>query len=268
VSTEIDPNIAHPARVYDWLLGGTNNFPVDQEVGRRNAAAYGGTLEDARRQTRAIRDFLGRAVRYLAGEAGVHQFLDIGSGLPTEGNVHEIAQAVAPESHIVYVDNDPLVLEHANQLLSSTDEGMTAFIIGDFFESDNVLLRAEATLDFDRPVALILSAFLHQFPDAEGARDPHRVVRKLVDKLSPGSYLMLSHWTADWNSEAAGRLTRELERSKAARNFSLVPRSREQIAEFLTGLELVEPGIVPITQWRRDDPDPGAGVYGVVARKR
>jgi hypothetical protein len=264
---EIDPNVAHPARVYDWLLGGTNNFEVDRAVAERGAAAYIG-LDAAKRQARVNRDFLGRAVRYLAGEADIRQFLDIGSGLPTEGNVHEIAQQVAPDSAIVYVDNDPLVLKHANQLLSSTREGSTTFIIGDFFQPHNILLRAEATLDFSAPMALILSAVLHHFPDATGDKDPYRVVKELVDALSPGSYLMLSHLTADWTPDAAQGLARELESSKSSMTFTLVHRTREQIAGFLTGLELVEPGIVPVTQWRHDDPDPRVGVaYGVVARK-
>jgi hypothetical protein len=261
---EIDSTVAHAARVYDYLLGGTENFPVDREVAEANAAAFGG-LDESRAEVRAVRAFLGRAVRFLVAEAGVRQFLDIGTGLPNADNVHGAAQRAASDCRVVYVDNDPLVLTHAHKLLDSTAEGTTMFVIGDFFDPEIILLRAETTLDFNEPVAIVLSAILHLFPDDAG---PHRVVTRLVDAVPSGSYLVISHMAADLKAEAMANLAREAARNRTAMNFTFALRTREEMSRFLTGLEPVEPGLVAIDQWRPDDHNSApTGVYGVVARK-
>jgi hypothetical protein len=260
----IDSTVAHAARVYDYLLGGTENFAVDRDVAEANAAAFGG-LDVSRAEVRAIRSFLGRAVRFLVTDAGVRQFLDIGTGLPNADNVHGVAQRAAPDCRVVYVDNDPLVLAHAHRLLASTAEGATTFVIGDFWDPESILLRAEATLDLGEPVALVLSAILHLFPDDH---DPHRVVTRLVDAVPSGSYLVISHMAADLKADAMANLAREADRNKAAMNFTFAMRTREEICRFLIGLDPVEPGLVPIDQWKPEDCNSApTAVYGVVARK-
>jgi len=193
----IDTSVAHAARVYDYLLGGNQNFAIDQEVAERNAAAYGG-LDVTRTEVRANRAFLGRAVRYMVTEAGIRQFLDLGTGLPSEDHVHGVAQRAASDCRIVYVDNDPLVLTHAETLLKSTPDGAAAFIIGDLRDPENILLRAAATLDFREPVAVVLSAILHLFPDDY---DPYGIVARLLDAVPPGSHVLISHMASDMNAD-------------------------------------------------------------------
>jgi hypothetical protein len=264
---EIDTSAPHPARIYDYLLGGTENFAVDREAAEQVAGAHPGGLETARAVVRANRAFLGRAVRYLAGDAGIRQFLDIGTGVPTEGNTHEIAQQAAPDSRIVYVDNDPIVLALSRSLLRSTPEGATAYVNGDLREPEAVLEQAAATLDLTQPVALMLVAVLHLIPDAD---DPYGIVARLVDAVAPGSHLVVSCLAKDIHdsemAEAADRHGKVVQEP-----FAL--RGRDDVARFFDGLEVVEPGVVQVHRWRRDatsDPPasaPATPIYGAVGRK-
>jgi hypothetical protein len=262
VPPEIDTSVAHPARVYDYWLGGKDNFAPDRALGDAIMAA----VPTIKVMARANREFLGRAVRYLAGEVGIRQFLDIGTGIPTAGNTHEVAQGIAPDARVLYVDNDPIVLVHARALMHSHAAGATAFIQADLREPGKILADPElaATLDLRRPVALMLVAILMYFRDDE---DPYAMVSALVDALPSGSYLAITHPTADFNREAMAGAVAAAEHG----GITLVPRSREETAAFFTGLDLVEPGVVPVRAWR---PDPGlqADPYGAyywagVARK-
>jgi S-adenosyl methyltransferase len=260
---DIDPSAPHPARIYDYLLGGSENFAVDREAAEQVAGAHPGGLETARAVVRANRAFLGRAVRYLATDAGIRQFLDIGTGVPTEGNTHEVAQQVAPDSRIVYVDNDPIVLALSRSLLRSTPEGATAYVNGDLREPEAILDQAAATLDLARPVALMLVAVLHLIPDGD---DPYGIVARLVDAAPRGSYLCVSCLAKDVHdnemAEAAERHGKVVQEP-----FAL--RGRDDVARFFDGLELVEPGVVQVHRWRREGPAdaPATPIYGAVGRK-
>jgi S-adenosyl methyltransferase len=244
---EIDPSVAHASRMYDYLLGGTDNFAADREAVEHAAAAVGG-IDNARADVRANRAFLGRAVHYLAGDAGIRQFLDIGTGIPNPDNVHGLAQATAPESRIVYVDNDPVVLAHAHTLLNSTPQGSTAYISCDLRDPDTILDRAAATFDFTQPVAVILVAILHLISDRD---QPHRIVERLVEALPSGSYLAMSHLSADIQPDAMAELARRL--NQAARE-TFVMRTHAQVSCFFDGLDLVEPGVVQVDHWRPPKP--------------
>jgi hypothetical protein len=255
----------HSARVYDYLLGGKDNFPADREVAeadlRANPASRVGP-----RQNRA---FLCRAVRYLAAEAGIRQFLDVGTGIPTSPNTHEVAQGVAPECRIVYVDNDPIVLAHARARLASSPEGRTQYIDADLREPQRILdsPQLRQTLDLGQPVGLLMFATMHLVPDE---LDPYGIVARLVGPLVPGSYLALSQITPDFAPEAWER-TKEI----AGRGgVTMRPRSRTDIARYFTGLEVVEPGLQVVHRWRPDPdenpdeiPDALVSMYGGVARK-
>jgi O-methyltransferase involved in polyketide biosynthesis len=241
---EIDGSVPNSARIWNYWLGGKDNYPVDRRIGDEYRAIYPDIVEVAR----ASRQFLTRAVRYLAGEAHVRQFLDIGTGLPTVDNTHEVAQRVAPEARIVYVDNDPVVLAHARALLTST-QGVTAYIDADLHDPDRILRVAARTLDFSQPVGLMLLGILGHIDDDEEARS---IVRRLVDALPSGSYLTICDGTNDISP--AG-----IEAQRRYNESGAVPyrlRSSRQIAEFFEGLELVEPGVVSCPRWR---PDPGDG---------
>ncbi|MFZ3565457.1 SAM-dependent methyltransferase [Streptomyces sp. BH097] len=233
----------HSARVWNYLLGGKDNYPVDSEVGEAILATFPEFATVARLQ----RQFLVRAVRYLAGEAGIRQFLDIGTGLPTADNTHEVAQRIAPDSRIVYVDNDPLVLTHARALLTSTPEGACAYLDADVRDPERILAQARETLDFDRPIGLTLLSIIGQLSDDD---HPEDVVAALLEGLPPGSYLALTDGT---NTNDA------LNRAVAGYNEQSVHtyhlRSPERIAAFFDGLDLVEPGVVHTSAWR---PDPDA----------
>jgi O-methyltransferase involved in polyketide biosynthesis len=257
---EIDTTVAHPARVYDYWLGGTNNFAADREAAERVLAATPGL----RFRVRANRAFLARAVRFLAADRGIRQFLDIGTGIPTANNTHEVAQGTAAESRVVYVDNDPMVLAHARALLTSTPEGATAYLEADLRQPDVILAAATRTLDFSQPVALMLLGVLHLVPDAE---DPYRIVARLMAALAPGSYLVISHPASDIGPGQAEAQKRYNERVTTPQTL----RSQAQVARFFENLELVPPGMVYVHTWR---PDPGdeapagtASAYGGVARK-
>jgi SAM-dependent methyltransferase len=246
----IDSTVAHTSRVYDYLLGGNDNFAVDREVAEHAFAAYPGGIDGARADARANRGFLARSVRYLAGEAGIRQFLDIGTGIPTAGNVHAVAQAAAPTARVVYVDNDPIVLAHAHALLVAAEEGTTGFVEGDFREPDRILEKVADTLDLDQPAALMLIGLLHVIPDDD---EPHQMVSTLLDALAPGSYLALSHMANDIQPEMMDIVHERLERTMRTTNPPAF-RSRADIERFFDGLELVEPGIVHLDEWR-PDPD-------------
>lgn len=265
LSDRIDTTVPHPARRYDYWLGGKDNFAADRESGDAIAAAYPGiriaVLENRR--------FLNRAVTFLVGEAGIRQFLDIGTGIPTANNTHEVAQSIAPQSRIVYVDNDPIVLTHARARLTSAPEGVTAYIDADLREPERILGDPDLAraLDMSRPVALMLISIL---PFITDDHDPYGIVARLVDALAPGSYVAITHPTYDF-------LSREtIERLKQVSTPSqgpFRPRTRAEFARFLDGLDLVEPGIQPVAEWRPDGdpadrPSPAeVAVYGAIARK-
>ena len=257
----IDTTRPHPARRYNYWLGGKDNFAVDRESGDAIAAA----MPSIRIATLENRRFLQRAVRFVA-EQGVRQFLDIGTGLPTADNTHEVAQSIDPAARVVYADNDPLVLAHARALLTGSRRGTTAYLDADLRDPQRILgdpvLRD--TLDLSRPVALMLVAILHFIRDDE---HPREILDQLVGALAPGSYLVVSHATWDYLPD---EVTAELQRSNADGRFR--PRSAEQVATLLDGLDLVEPGIVPVSRWHAADAprprpsDADVSCYGAVAR--
>jgi S-adenosyl methyltransferase len=245
---KLDTGVANSARVWNYWLGGKDNFAADREAGEHvlSAMPIMGVL------ARADRAFLGRAVRYLAGEAGIRQFLDIGTGIPTANNTHEVAQAVAPESRVVYVDNDPVVLVHARALLTSTPEGATDYLDADLRDPDRILRAAAGTLDFDRPIAIMLLAILGHIEDSD---DPHRLVARLLDAVPSGSHLALSHPVEGVSEEMAEAARRWNERSPT----KITLRSHAEISRFFDGLELLEPGVVELPQWRPDEPSEQVG---------
>ncbi|MFE5257729.1 SAM-dependent methyltransferase [Streptomyces coelicoflavus] len=252
--THIDTSKPHPARVYDWLLGGKDNYPVDQRVGE--------TLpEEARGNAARNRAFMHRAAAWLA-KNGVDQFLDIGTGIPTEPNLHQIVQAIRPDARIVYADNDPIVLRHAEALLTSTPEGVTDFLHADVRQPATILERAREVLDFGRPIALSLIALLHFLPDDE---DPYGLLHTLVEALPSGSHLLLSHGTADQHPE----LKQETEAAYKKGAIPLRMRTRGEVEPFFAGLELLAPGLVFATEWYQEEPAPArerSGFYVGVAR--
>ena len=256
----IDTNMAHIARVYDYWLGGKDNFAADRAAANLALDAY----PDMVTSVRANRAFLARVVRYLAGEAGIRQFLDIGTGIPTADNTHEVAQSVAPSSRIVYVDNDPIVLAHARALLTSGPEGATSYVGTDLRDIRKVLAGAAEVLDFTRPVAVLLIAVLHLIGDED---HPHDIVGRLMAAAAPGSYLALSHVASDIEPEAAAEVARRLNRMVAQQGTY---RSHGEVARFFDGLELIEPGVTAIQHWRPATDVEAAcptAMWGGVARK-
>jgi S-adenosyl methyltransferase len=256
----IEFTVPHISRVYNYWLGGKDNFAADRKLGDETVANYPAIREGVR----GVRAFLGRTVRYLAAEMGIRQFLDIGTGLPTDDNTHGVAQSVAPESRVVYVDNDPIVIAHARALLTSAT-GACAYISADAREPQRILTEAASTLDFTQPVAVMLVSLMHLIPDES---DPYGIVAALVDAVPSGSYLALSHMASDIDvartSDVRARLNRVLIEQHTF-------RTRDQVTRFFDGLDLVEPGIVRLPEWR---PDSAADVsnpvpqWGGVARKR
>lgn len=245
-SLNLDGTVPHSARVWNYFLGGQDNYAVDREMGDRYQQIFPEIIDIAR----ADRAFLGRAVRYLAGEAGIRQFLDIGTGLPTMDNTHEVAQRVAPESGIVYVDNDPLVLVHARALLRSDPRGTCAYIEADLRDPDKILGLAAETLDFAQPTAIMLLAILQFISDFDEAR---QIVMRLLKAVPSGSYLVITHATLDFGGQADTEANTEAQRTwneQAQATETLVPRTREQIIRFFDGLELLDPGLVSLPQWR------------------
>ncbi|WP_046468788.1 SAM-dependent methyltransferase [Allosalinactinospora lopnorensis] len=256
----IDTTVPHSARIWNYWLGGKDNYPVDQAAGDEFSAIFPGVFNHAR----TGRYYLVRVVRYLASEAGIRQFLDIGTGLPTVDNTHEVAQRIAPESRIVYVDNDPLVLSHARALLISAPEGMTNYITADLHDPERILAEAAKTLDFTRPVALMLMGILGHVADHDEARS---IVRRLLDALPSGSYL--AHYDSTNTNETMNEANRRYNEESGAVPYIL--RSPDQVARYLDGLELVEPGVVSCPLWRPDFApldEPGTrDLYGGVGRK-
>jgi hypothetical protein len=238
-----DTSVANQARAYDYILGGKDNYAAD----RAAAEALLKIAPDTFFACRANRAFLGRMVRYLAGEAGMRQFLDIGTGIPTAGNTHQIAQEIAPESRVVYVDYDPIVLAHARALLTSHEAGATEYIDADLRDTDTILSRARELLDFSKPVAITLIAIMHAIPDSD---DPHGIVARLLDAVPSGSYIAMSHLASDildedtqqsWEN-ASGRLIQQ----------QFTHRSHDQVARFFDGTDLVAPGLVRVEEWQPD----------------
>jgi hypothetical protein len=261
---EIDTSVAHIARVYDYLLGGKANFAVDRALAELAVAPLPGGLAAVRANVLAHRELLGRVVSYLAGEAGIRQFLDLGTGIPRENNTHEVAQRAAPDARVVYVDNDPIVLAHAHKLLTSTPEGATAYIFGDVLEPDAILARAAETLDLSQPVALIIFGVLHFLSEQD---DPHAIVARLMAALAPGSYLAISHLALDVEIDELGESFRL---ANSGIKGSVTLRTREQVLGFFDALDLVEPGVAALSQWRPDPqapPPPEAPVWCAVGRK-
>ena len=235
-----DTSVAHCARVYDYWLGGKDNFAADR-------AAAEQAIRDCPEivpTSRANRRFLARSVRYLATDTGIRQFLDIGTGIPTENNTHEVAQAAAPDSRVVYVDNDPLILAHARALLTSHPDGATAYEEADLRDPERILDLAARLLDFRRPVAVLLLAILHHVDDED---EPYKIVATLMDAVPPGSYLVISHPASDIGSEAAAKMAQSLNEIMAEK---ITARDRAAVARFFDGLELVAPGLVQVSDWR------------------
>jgi O-methyltransferase involved in polyketide biosynthesis len=256
---DVDMSAAHPARVYDYWLGGKDNFAADREAGEKAVEAY----PDLVVAVRANRAFLGRAVRYLTGEAGIRQFLDIGTGIPSSSNTHEVAQAAAPESRVVYVDNDSMVLAHARALLRGTPRGSTAYLHADLRDVDDILNAAAETLDFSQPIAVMLLAILQYIPESA---DPYAIVSRLMAAVPPGSHLVISHPASDINAQEVAESMREYnERSPE----QATPRSQADVSRFFAGLELLSPGLVAVPEWRPDSPPPPGSIamWGGVARK-
>ena len=257
----IDTSVAHHARIYDYVLGGKDNYAADREA----VEALLKIWPEMAFGMRANRAFLGRAVRYLAGEAGIRQFLDIGTGIPTAENTHQVAQAIAPETRVVYVDYDPIVLSHARALLVSNSEGATDYIDSDLRDTGTILIQARRLLDFTKPVAVTLIGVLHAIPDAD---DPHAIVATLMDAVPAGSYLAISHTGSDrLGRETIDGLTDVMDRM-VQQDFTLRPR--EQVERFFDGTDLVAPGLVPYEEWRPDAGNPAVKSAGwcAVGRKR
>ncbi|GGK20021.1 hypothetical protein GCM10011583_59860 [Streptomyces camponoticapitis] len=251
---QVDTGRPHPARVYDWLLGGKDNYPVDRAVGEK-------LPELGKRSARQNRAFMHRASAWLACQ-GVDQFLDIGTGIPTSPNLHQIVQAVNPAARVVYTDNDPIVLRHAEALLFSTAVGGTDYIQADVREPEAILRHARGQLDLDRPVALSLVALMHFIPDSDS---PYEITRTVLDALAPGSHLVLSHGTFDFHKELEARITGAYGKGGIELRF----RTREEVARFFDGLDLVEPGLVTGPEWYRDTAAPEReenALYAGVAR--
>ena len=253
----IDTTVSHSARIWDYWLKGKDNYAVDREVGDRIEQM----LPDIVRQAREDRLFLGRVVRYLAGEAGIRQFLDIGTGLPTADNTHQVAQSVAPESRIVYVDNDPLVLAHARALLTSTPEGATDYIHADMHDPENIIAGAGRTLDFGQPIAITMLGVLWHVMDNNEA---YGIINRLMEVMPPGSYLALNHPTLEVTGE---KMATAIQYGKPPGTH----RTPDELARFFDGMDLVEPGVVSITRWRPETTASGEpeeiDQFGGVGRK-
>jgi len=257
----IDTSKAHQARIYDYWLGGKDNYEVDREAAEQALAAYPGL----RRGVRAQRAFLGNAVTYLAETVGIRQFLDIGTGIPTANNTHEVAHAVDPDARVVYVDNDPVVLAHARALLTGMRPGTTTYLHADLRDTGTILTKAATLLDFRQPIAVLLIGVLQLIPDRD---DPHAIVKRLMDAVSPGSWLAVFHPASDILADKIGEAARRVN-VRSANTITL--RSRGEVGQFFDGLEVVDPGLVQVHRWRPGAPAPDIGDevagYAGLARK-
>ena len=256
-----DTSVAHIARVYNFWLGGRDNYAADREAAEQVINAYPTILASVRAQ----RAFLGRAVRYLVTEAGIRQFLDIGTGLPSADNTHEVAQRAAPESRVVYVDSDPIVLAHARALLTSSPQGATHYVDADLRDTGKVCEQAAEILDFGAPLAILLIGVLHCIPDAD---DPAGIVAALVGAMPPGSYLAIAHPASDIHTSQVSTAANRINPLMAE---PVTLRTHDRVGRFFAGLDLVEPGLVQLHRWR---PGPGGPVpdgdianYGGIGRK-
>ncbi|MBM9619065.1 SAM-dependent methyltransferase [Streptomyces zhihengii] len=257
VTARLRTDVAHNARVWNYWLGGKDNYPVDRAVGDHVTGLYPSIGEVAR----ADRAFLRRAVTHLAGDAGIRQFLDVGTGLPTADNTHEVAQRIAPDARVVYVDNDPVVLAHARALLTGSPEGATEYVDADAHRPEEIVAAMTGTLDPSRPVAVMMLGILNFVLDTDRART---IVRTLMDAVPPGSHLVLTHPTLELGGEGnAEAMAFWNENAKPP----ITARSREEFASFLEGLEILEPGIVACSRWRSDGTEPAVAQFGAVARK-
>jgi S-adenosyl methyltransferase len=256
----LDTGVARVARIQNYWRGGTDNFAADKSAAEHAMAAY----PDLAASVRANRAFLGRAVRYLAADAGIRQFLDIGTGLPTAGSVHEIAQEVSPQCRVVYVDNDPMVLHRARELLAGSAPGTTSYVSADLRDVSDVLDQASRTLDLSAPLAIVLVSVLHMISDEEG---PHRIVRELMAAAAPGSFLALTHVASDIESEAIAEMTRRMNQHVAR---PVTPRDHATVERFFAGLDLLPPGLMRVPLWHPESPEDAAmpsTQWGGVARK-
>lgn len=256
----INPTVPHSARIWNYWLGGKDYYAADREAGDKVLATYPGIVDDARH----ARAFLARAVTYLAEECGISQFLDIGTGLPSSNNTHEVAQGINPSARIVYVDNDPIVLVHARALLTSTKEGACAYIDADARDPDNILEQAGKTLDLTRPVGLMMLGVLGNIPDYSQAKG---IARRLVEAIPSGSFLVIE----DGAATSDERLQATAEHNEGG-HAVYVNRRPEEIAGYLDGLDMLDPGVVPVSRWRPDhvwvDREPPlVNAYCGVARK-
>jgi S-adenosyl methyltransferase len=256
-----DTSVAHISRVYNFWLGGRDNYAADREAAEQVIAAYPTILTSVRAQ----RAFLGRAVRYLVGEPGIRQFLDIGTGLPSADNTHKVAQRAAPESRVVYADNDPIVLAHARALLTSSPEGATHYVDADLRDTGKICEQAAEILDFDTPLAILLIGVLHCIPDSDG---PAGIAASLVGVMPPGSYLVIAHPASDIHTSQVSTATN---RANPLMAEPVTLRTHDQVSRFFDGLDLVEPGVVQLHRWRPGPegpvPDHDIANYGGMGRK-
>jgi hypothetical protein len=257
---DFDTTVPHSARVYDYWLGGKDNFAADREVGERTIAAYPNVVFSVR----AGRAFLARAVRFLVTECGIRQFLDVGTGIPTANNTHEVAQRLAPSSRIVYVDNDPIVLSHAQALLKSHPDGACDYIDADMHDPEGILAAAARTLNFAEPVTVMLIAVLQYGGDDDEVR---RIVGKLMEPCVPGSYLVISHPASDIDAEQTAEFTRRFNESAAEH---MIRRDHQAVIRLFDGFNLLEPGVTRTASWRPDselEAKSPAALWAGVARK-
>jgi hypothetical protein len=249
-----DASVPSPARMWNYWVGGKDNFAADREAAKRVQEA----MPSLPMIARSVRWFLIDVVHSLTVDYGIRQFLDIGTGLPTADNTHDVAQRAAPESRIVYADYDPVVLSHARALLTSTPEGKTDYIQADLRDTETILTAARRTLDFGKPIAVLLLAILHFIPDAD---DPYGIAAKLMDAVPAGSFLVICHAPSDIYPDQVAEMTRRYNESGAAQ---MRPRSREEVTEFFAGLELIDPGVVPLADWLQPG-QPGASGSSAIA---
>jgi S-adenosyl methyltransferase len=257
---KLDTSVPHIARIQNYWRGGKDNFAPDRAAAEHIMAAY----PDLVHSVRANRDFLARAVRYLVADAGVRQFLDIGTGLPAAGSVHEVAQGIAPQCRVVYADNDPMVLVHARALLTGGPAVTTDYVDADVRDPGRLLRRAAATLDFAEPVAVMLVSVLHLIEDRD---DPHAIVATLMEATAPGSFLVVTHVASDLEPEAMAEMARRMNQRVAQR---ATPRDHATVARFFDGLELMPPGLVRVPEWRPESAEAAAcpsTQWGGVGRK-
>ncbi len=256
-----DTSVAHIARVYNFWLGGRDNYAADREAAGEVITAYPTILSSVRAQ----RAFLGRAVQYLVAGAGIRQFLDIGTGLPSADNTHEVAQRAAPESRVVYADNDPIVLAHARALLTSSPQGATHYVDADLRDTGKICEQAAEILDFDVPLAILLIGVLHCIPDSD---DPAGIVASLIDVMPPGSYLVIAHPASDIHTDQVSTAANRINPLMAE---PVTLRTHDQVGRFFDGLDLVEPGLVQLHRWRPGPkgpvPDHDIANYGAIGRK-